>query len=609
MSPVRELKSKITNLQLTEKFFIEKAIESLYRGTIDTYRIQVMNQYSILIELLSVIEGFKKGKIKSFITVEAVLKEAEHFLEEDKIYKVLKFNTFNIDYYCSLIKKSSSSKEVVFIKELYNPLKNSIKNILKENTNYLVNLTNVLEKLLENDSITTPQVQPSAANKPDIYKDYYDKINRLTTFLLSGLIHKGYSKSFLVQFFRSVFIYNDKLTFADAFNKVKNLTTLSPKKYNIWFKVKGHKSDVTNLKLFGNCSIVESIDNVPLNSQKKQKFAKTSSGVIGFIKVEREALDHFSALQEAKYLIAENLDILNLGFDSSRIELIDNVLVQDSTYPTGAKLQKVHYMLDGFYKKGEKVFKDMLQSFPQILSATNIKDDSKEKLKSAIRYLRLGNDAIEIEHIFVNYWVGLEYLFSNDRDSSFTRIKEFLTKIQTVIYIKRNLGEYFSNAKEMTHSLPKTHFDVNDFLCLKNEAVFEEIRGLTFNNALSPLLSYRSWHYKKHLFKNKESLRKYIDNHSKKLEQHLIRLYRVRNEIVHEAKFNFISESLTSNLKYYLVITLSLLIDYFQNYKEDDQTSIDDFFTFQSQKLDFWKQQKYDLNIILESSENFELLG
>ena len=54
---------------------------------------------------------------------------------------------------------------------------------------------------------------------------------------------------------------------------------------------------------------------------------------------------------------------------------------------------------------------------------------------------------------------------------------------------------------------------------------------------------------------------------------------------------------------------MSLLIDYFQQYNEEEETSIDDYFALQSLKLDYWKQKGYDLNIILESPENFELLG
>lgn len=123
----------------------------------------------------------------------------------------------------------------------------------------------------------------------------------------------------------------------------------------------------------------------------------------------------------------------------------------------------------------------------------------------------------------------------------------------------------------------------------------------------SPLLSYRSWCYEHKIM---AQMTRSLEGHKSNIEQHLVRLYRVRNKLIHEARFDAKYQNLTSNLKYYLTTSLSLLIDYF--YKEHlakRHCSIEDYYTHVSTKTAYWFYKKCAVELVLAESSDYGLLG
>lgn len=64
---------------------------------------------------------------------------------------------------------------------------------------------------------------------------------------------------------------------------------------------------------------------------------------------------------------------------------------------------------------------------------------------------------------------------------------------------------------------------------------------------------------------NSESVKNYLKAHKTNLEQHLARIYRLRNELIHEAAIKQDIANVTSNLRSYLVFILNQLVSYFSD--------------------------------------------
>jgi hypothetical protein len=523
-----------TNYTVTQLFFAQRLVELVHRQTIDSYRLRVMNPYLILLELQEVYAGFMQGSVKNFETLESCIQEVSMLLERDE---VLIYTEISKKYFINDLLKSIGKDHAV---KRHTDISNALKLIIKANKNYTQNLLNAIDNYL---------TKPIPTNS-DIYP-ILEKIDHLTSNLTTELIRLGYSKSYLYRYFVKAFVFDDPQNFDDSFECIRRLVDSKERGYKVWFKIISPGIKRADLSSFSDWELVETPDNqikIELPNDI-QKFI-TPKGH-HFIGIGIDALDHYTALTKAKRRLYENFDILKLAYHSDEIRMIALAWVIDLSNPADSRLQIIKHIPDGKYPKGKEVLFHLQAKIPGILGNPNITSETKEKIRSAIRYLRYGNEAFEIEHQFINYWIGLEYLFSNDRDSTFTRIKENLPALQALLYIRRNVADFFKMTKQPEKLFQWQNFNPDVLDCLLRKETFEEIKRQTLIEF--PLLAYRSWKFETKLFDDKERY-KYLDQHQATLVQHLVRIYRFRNEIVHEARHGSDNQILSSNLKYYLTL-------------------------------------------------------
>lgn len=585
-----EIFQQPTGYKITEQFFVQRLIELLHRQTIDSYRLRVMNPYLILHELEDIYRAFLQGSVKNFETLDYCIREVVMLIDNDD---VLEFKEIHKNYFAKElllnIKKDNA-------RDCYFDVSNAIKLVFRENKNYTINLISKLEYYIQNDVTSNDAIYLSL-----------EKIDRLTSNLATELIRLGYSKSYLYRYFHKVFIFECVNGFKQAFASISHLISTTSRDYKVWFKIVLPRFDIRTLSTFNGWEIQRNIADL-VNEKTPadiRKFVHPAPGRHLYLGVSIRALDHFSALAKAKQCLSENFDILQLAYHREEIRKIDKALVIDLSNPDDLELQVLKYILDGKYPLGKEALPKLQTKVPEILNNTSISGETKQKIKSAVRYLRYGNESFEVEHQFINYWIGLEYLFSNDRDSTFTRIKETLPALQVLLYTRRNMVDFFSMIQQPLRLFIWTHFDPNDIRCLLKIDTFEEISKQTMIDY--PLISYRSWKLKNRLFE-KDKRSSYLKNHQDTLEQHLVRIYRFRNEIVHEARHGSDNQTLASNLKYYLTFTLSLIIDHFSRLQEAESATLEDFFALQRLKLGSIKSEKYPLEKLLELEHDFEML-
>ncbi len=587
------------NLNCYEKFFCERISELIHKVTIDSYRIRVMNIKLILPELLHLSEGWIDGKVHNFGTVVSCQKETISLLKEDEVFVV---KTISKDYFISFLNEIINQKDekVLFEKNNLIKLKSIINAILHENDNYSILLLDKICHYIDNP-----------IDEKDEFKTF-QKIDKLISFLMTNLIGLGYHKSYLSIVFNRIFSDNKEFDFKDVKNEIYRMINAPEKKYRVWFKFYSSEEICKSLRSFSTFIVCELINEVlPMKQSVIKEFKKFNIKLpyLRYIGVKIDALDYFAALYKSKSIIAESLDILNLGFGNNNSNITDRAYIVDAFFPERAEFQEVRYALDGRYKYGQLLFEDIYKKIPNLLEKNNIHIEGKEKIKSAFHYLRLGNEALEIEHKIINYWFGLEYLFSNATDNSFKRIITYLPQLQAISYVKRNVIDLYEKAMILDKLKTLKYISRDNYSCFNQQNFYKEIKEDLFD--LSPLTAYRAWFLEHRSFGqgSNDKRHTYIMSHITKLEQQIRRIYHVRNEIVHEAQYNTNNENLASNLKYYLIFSLSNILDHFLCYNVQDDITIDDFLQLQDLKFEYLKKQSFPIEEILNISNSHELLG
>lgn len=256
--------------------------------------------------------------------------------------------------------------------------------------------------------------------------------------------------------------------------------------------------------------------------------------------------------------------------------------------PLKYETQGLFFQIDGKVERSEELYSRFLNKFLILKAHPFIEDETRKKINSAIRYFRLGTEAIEIEQKFINYWIGIEYLFSSKiaGDNTFQRFKDFFSKVHGLSYVKRNLIEFHKQtlisdgATALSDIDDRLDYllDVNTYNKLSMECL-----------SIDPFLAFKAEVFSGVMGDDK-TMRLYIKKHVTNLEQHLVRMYRVRNEIIHEAAIKPNIESLTSNLRYYLIFTINTMVDFFEKPMTEiiinRQISIQDFFVFKSMEFE-----------------------
>lgn len=547
-----------------QKFFIEKVIELLDPTTIDSYRLRLHNPLSILCELFQVINEINKGRLKSNDYATTLIYEAQALLTSEK---ELKFNSLSKKYFNELIKLNNGKK--LHFDQIYY----STGLIINDNSDYI----NVLFNKIESE-INEINKDPNA----DVVS--YKALNGIIGFFFIELIRRGYSKPYLFNFFKSIFFAHKHGTFQDRLDILKTLINRKKETFKVViginYSVQKKKIEILDSG-FKLLTTKEKKDIINKSNSKIKDFFNKYDDHCWFYQLDVEALDFFSSVKIARNKIQLLLDAIHMGHSDSNIEVTEECISIGAIDPTRSSSHKLKFYLDGYYQSDQKLYEEFLKKIKSI-QHRKISWTTKSKINSGLRYLRLGFESPEIENKLLNYWIGIEYLFSSSEDDSNTviRLRNYFKKCHSVIYFKRNL-KYFNdmiNVNGLTSSI--TGY-VNDLSYLAEVKTYDFLLS-KFNDF--PLLGYRANSYKEQLEKQ-NFIRDTLIKHQQNLDWNLNRIYRLRNDIVHNAAIQPNIENITAHLRYYLVFILNGLLDFLINepidVNNDKELTIDDYFIIQ----------------------------
>lgn len=572
-----------------QKFFVEYFLELLHNETLDSYRARLHNPYTILEELAKVVNDRHHNRIKSDITVQFVAEEARDAIKAES---ELAFRSVPKSYLLSLIdkcgKKGADSMGISF----------ALQRVIAENDTYTHTLFARIEDQLRKLD------QDPAAPLAD-----FGTLYRLTNCIVTALINQGYAKDYLFRFASNNFGVKFRHTFGQAFDRLRSLSGKTPTTFRLVFRWQ----HTLPLQIPSQYLLTDEQfqDFRQINTRAAEFFVRYGVKGIEYICLVEQALDYFSALKQATTRLSGILDQVYLGFDAPDINLHDQALVMGDLYRENARAYPIRGSVEGHYRSGQDIYSDFVEKLKQITEEPTISPETKRKVASAVRYLRLGIEAFDWEQKFLSFWIGLEYIFSEYDNSASTivRLKENLINSHAIIYLKRNLKELDEDIQRLRLTAAIPNYTANlSYLQIPDS--YDQIIAAAIDS--HPLLAHRAYKFKERLFSQKGGTSMYLNYHKDNLNRHLTRIYRVRNEIVHQAGTQQPNINiLVGNLRYYLTFILNGLIGFLLNNpidaNMDGVVSIEDYFILQKLQLNVIEHGSYQLNVLFDVDNPMEI--
>ena len=166
---------------IPQRFFIERSMELLHSKTIDSYRLRLHNSYTILEEMVEVVEKLRHHQFKNEYYAKAIAEEIISIVSNDKI---LLWRSLSKEYLIHLLNDCKNQKEKIYI---------ACQTLLRYNKNYLENAFKSVED--EIDRLSQQAI---------IYPNDLLILNRLTGDIWTGIRGKGYSKEYLHKLVRAL---------------------------------------------------------------------------------------------------------------------------------------------------------------------------------------------------------------------------------------------------------------------------------------------------------------------------------------------------------------------------------------------------------------------
>ena len=523
------------------RYFVAERLVELYDwGSIDSYRVRCHNALSLIMELRDVTDGWVKGNIIDFHRVKLCAQETIEEVENDT---AINFSYYDKKLFIDDISSLTSSDKNCYF-EICNRVVYLLDRCLEENEkSYIDMLYYNIHLIIDRDDEL-----PSTS-----FKQVTDDLNKQVTALACALINEGYSQRHLYN--KAVELLDDIDNFDTAFRNFRQEHNwdVEKKEYEVVFKVfGGFNQKLLTIEGFSDAVNQDLIGPAPKRSF--QNFATTHGNWL-FYHCCVHAHDSVMAISYAKEIMDREIDRAVLGYSMISVKLHQNVLVVVNAPNETYRLLRTVNVLDTSYADDAEVAELMNTKLDAIKNNDSISQDVKDRLRSALRHLRMGNSETDSGQQLVNYWVALEFLFSSPRsdDSTIKRLETNLTNVLTCGYVKRRAE--FLNEKMIKD---KILAEGNDWWKLDTNGLDDLIK-----KQKSLLMQHHLLQMKAHLYGNSDKAKGYITTHRNHLIWQIYRTYRYRNQLIHEAAILPRLDNVIRYLHYYLVFMLNQMIGYF----------------------------------------------
>lgn len=548
--------------------------------TLDVYQYRVMNSLSLLIELKSVIEKTLAGFFYTDTNIEDCRKELLDSLKCDKVLNA---------YYKPLLNRLSASVGK-------KPSSDADKNRLLQQVTYAI-------KGIESDYLryTLDGLKKSILSRQVKDIEFYSNST------VSQAVFRGWSSrglKDLLRYFRSNGEFEDKWNgfqceLLDT-NLLRHCVLI-----NVPFRNQSEEELKKNMLALQKLGfIIKSHDEIVREFNEIDDIGRLINAEKRYIYINVNAKDIYSASHLAITKISEQLNFASFynlvdAWDLQSVVIIPiNLRNKYHKTFTAKQLYSTHDYLDS----SGKIFEDTRRIFA--------KDDNngiRDKLQGAFGYTNISRASLFQEEKYMNLWVALESLARTTMyDSIISNVKETVPAAMSLRYIYRIVRNFVEDCKRCQVSLDFSScaIDINQetklkmveetIIVLKDAKLFEELKSKCKVNTLL----YNRVDDVRNLVTETSYAKAKIENHYRRIQWQIQRLYRIRNEIAHAALREQAS----------LIVYIEHLYHYLSCYISEIVTCLTDKGLSTIEEALCLIKDNYDVFISMSNRDDFEIV-
>ena len=560
----------------TEKqhlLFIQFCYGMVHKNALDSHRLRSMFSLNILEEINMLLS--RKDRLPVDKSIMYCSEEALSILEKDEIinqyFQRILFQLIPyLEDVIKLTKKIEAEKNKANKKEDEKKLHETYLNVSYYLKDFLVSKDLYRKYLIKELGKTILKGNDEESEK---------KLFRFTRTLLSFMVHERHSLEYLFSLTKYILINPNQLekTFEENLQYFFHLLTAADEDYEIYIKTDGWRKgglipEKINTVTFQNTIPILGKD-IKGKEDKIKKYLLITSKT-RYAKIDVKAKDHRSAGMIARDLLYDALDLLRFELEQKKIGVSDLFLsnlvgpkqARLFAFPSNIPNPNINIQVHEFerFSKSASSFFDNEQ----------LDEESKTKVKSALRLYRTGRDEDNLENKFLNWWTAIEYLLRVNKSGSIVDdVEGHLVTILVYYYIPKHL-EIFKSTFDFCKIQPSRqiieNYGKDDFKSIENKDLFSilkeetEFQQITEQLTKFPIINFYLRYFVDKI-QNPESLKAFLEKHSRTLTWQIHRIYRVRCDIVHSAGYSLNLTLLTANLEFYLKTLLKTIIDQFSS--------------------------------------------
>ena len=407
----------------------------------------------------------------------------------------------------------------------------------------------------------------------NIFSDVYSYENSsiiytMSRMLISDLVNSGYSKEYVYTTIIDYFFNPHKPVMCNEDTVVGffNCFTFEEYNYQVIFGI--------NRKAARIFSKLDSITvRIPNGYEKRLLNLQREDDSVAIYKIE--TIDPYSAFINAANFINTILALHRVNQHESKLFITSKAIVEkqkaDDIYENGILVQS---SINPMKKKGNS--SDLHALFDDITLINNI-----DPPVAFYRAIALHNGAIESKDIsnqLLNLWTIIEVLIDTKRDNEdkINTICSTLGAILNRCYIYSCLEQLLTDIRVCSPSdidtvLSQIEIEEQDIDAVEKFALilslekYKHLLLIILSNVEEyPLLTHRIKMYSEHIFADSQSIYEHLHRHGKRIQWHIMRIYRNRNMIVHNGAYMPYRDIIVENLHYYVDVLIDTLMEYYR---------------------------------------------